>query len=49
MKQVAFAGAEYAGKRNQTRKELFLVEVGFGFLFWLTTIDDIEQHREERR
>ena len=27
MKQMTFADAEYAGKRKQTRKELFLVEM----------------------
>ncbi len=26
MKQMTFANAEYAGKRKQTRKELFLIE-----------------------
>ncbi|ERW59970.1 hypothetical protein Q024_06607, partial [Pseudomonas aeruginosa BWHPSA011] len=25
MKQMTFADAEYAGKRKQTRKELFLI------------------------
>ncbi|EWC38961.1 transposase [Stutzerimonas stutzeri KOS6] len=28
MKQMTFADAEYAGKRKQTRKELFLIEMG---------------------
>lgn len=27
MKQMTFADAEYAGKRKQTRKELFLIEI----------------------
>ena len=27
MKQMAFTNAEYAGKRKQTRKELFLIEM----------------------
>lgn len=27
MKQMTFADAEYAGKRRQTRKELFLIEM----------------------
>ncbi len=27
MKQMTFADAEYAGKRKQTRKELFLIEM----------------------
>lgn len=27
MKQVAFAGAEYAGRRKYTRKEVFLIEM----------------------
>ncbi|EIK95040.1 transposase [Pseudomonas sp. M47T1] len=27
MKQMSFADAEYAGKRRQTRKELFLIEM----------------------
>ena len=27
MKQMTFADAEYAGKRMQTRKELFLIEM----------------------
>ena len=26
MKQMTFADAEYAGKRKQTRKKLFLIE-----------------------
>lgn len=26
MKQMTFADAEYAGKRKQTRKELFLID-----------------------
>ena len=30
MKQMTFADAEYAGKRKQTRKELFLIEMGSG-------------------
>ena len=28
MKQMIFADAEYAGKGKQTRKELFLIEMG---------------------
>ncbi|MGV8660669.1 IS5/IS1182 family transposase, partial [Pseudomonas aeruginosa] len=27
MKQMTFADAEYAGKRKQTRKELFMIEM----------------------
>jgi IS5 family transposase len=27
MKQMTFSDAEYAGKRKQTRKELFLIEM----------------------
>ncbi len=27
LKQITFADAEYAGKRKQTRKELFLIEM----------------------
>ncbi len=27
MKQMTFADAEYAGKRKQTRKELFLIKM----------------------
>jgi hypothetical protein len=27
MKQITFADAEYAGKRKQNRKELFLIEM----------------------
>ncbi|GGL61267.1 hypothetical protein GCM10009091_48720 [Pseudomonas brenneri] len=27
MKQMTFADAEYVGKRKQTRKELFLIEM----------------------
>ncbi len=27
MKQMTFADAEYAGRRKQTRKELFLIEM----------------------
>lgn len=28
MKQMSFVDAEYASKRKQTRKELFLIEMG---------------------
>ncbi len=28
MKQMSFSDAEYAGKRKQTRNELFLIEMG---------------------
>ncbi len=31
MKQMTFADAEYADKRKQTRKELFLIEMDEGF------------------
>lgn len=30
MKQMTSANAEYAGKRKQTRKELFLIEMNKG-------------------
>jgi len=34
MKQMSFADSEYAGKRKQTRKELFLIEsTGSGLAF----------------
>ncbi|CAH0649877.1 MULTISPECIES: hypothetical protein [Pseudomonas] len=41
MKQMTFADAEYAGKRKQTRKELFLIEmdqVVAILLLWRSTV-----------
>jgi hypothetical protein len=32
MKQMTFADAEYSGKRKQTRKELFLIEMRGAYL-----------------
>ncbi|VVP61109.1 IS5 family transposase ISPa16 [Pseudomonas fluorescens] len=43
MKQMSFADAEYAGKRKQTRKELFLIEMD-RVVPWMGLITLIEQH-----
>jgi len=43
MKQMTFADAEYAGKRKQTRKELFLIEMG-QVVPWKGLIALIEPH-----
>ncbi|UVE19027.1 IS5 family transposase [Pseudomonas sp. LS44] len=43
MKQMTFADAEYAGKRKQTRKELFLIEMG-RVVSWKGLIALIEPH-----
>jgi IS5 family transposase len=43
MKQMTFADAEYAGKRKQTRKELFLIEVD-RVVPWKGLIALIEPH-----
>ncbi|WP_248915671.1 IS5 family transposase [Pseudomonas moorei] len=43
MKQMTFADAEYAGKRKQTRKELFLIEMD-RVVPWKGLIALIEQH-----
>src|SRR5690606_27940770 len=43
MKQMTFADAEYAGKRKQTRKELFLIEMG-RVVPWKGLIALIEPH-----
>ena len=43
MKQMAFADAEYAGKRKQTRKELFLIEMD-RVVPWKGLIALIEPH-----
>ncbi|WP_454866439.1 IS5 family transposase [Pseudomonas umsongensis] len=43
MKQMSFADAEYAGKRKQTRKELFLIEMD-RVVPWKGLITLIEQH-----
>jgi IS5 family transposase len=43
MKQMAFADAEYAGKRKQTRKELFLIEMD-QVVPWKGLIALIEPH-----
>lgn len=43
MKQMSFADAEYAGKRNQTRKELFLIEMD-RVVPWKGLIALIEPH-----
>ncbi len=39
MKQMTFADAEYAGKRKQTRKELFLIEMDQVGPKYMTTSD----------
>jgi IS5 family transposase len=43
MKQMTFADAEYAGKRKQTRKELFLIEMD-QVVPWTGLIALIEPH-----
>ena len=43
MKQMAFADAEYVGKRKQTRKELFLIEID-RVVLWQGLIALIEPH-----
>ncbi|KYO84073.1 hypothetical protein LT18_00613 [Pseudomonas aeruginosa] len=43
MKQMTFADAEYAGKRKQTRKELFLIEMD-RVVQWKGLIALIEPH-----
>jgi IS5 family transposase len=43
MKQITFADAEYAGKRKQTRKELFLIEMD-RVVPWKGLITLIEPH-----
>ena len=43
MKQMTFADAEYAGKRKQTRKELFLIEMD-QVVPWQGLIALIEPH-----
>lgn len=43
MKQMTFADAEYAGKRKQPRKELFLIEMDRVEL-WKGLIALIERH-----
>src|SRR3546814_7945954 len=43
MKQMTFADAEYAGKRKQTRKELFLIEMD-QVVPWKGLIALIEPH-----
>ncbi len=43
MKQMTFADAEYAGKRKQTRKELFLIEMD-RVVPWKGLITLIEPH-----
>ncbi|MDF9773275.1 IS5 family transposase [Pseudomonas baetica] len=43
MKQMTFADAEYAGKRKQTRKELFLIEMD-QVVPWKSLITLIDQH-----
>lgn len=51
MKQMTFADAEYAGKRKQTRKELFLIEMD-RVVPWKGLIALIEPHYpkgEDRR
>ncbi|WP_417548466.1 transposase [Marinobacter segnicrescens] len=44
MKQMTFADAEYAGKRKQTRKELFLIEMD-QVVPWKGLIALIEPHQ----
>jgi IS5 family transposase len=43
MMQMTFADAEYAGKRKQTRKELFLIEMN-RVVPWRGLIALIERH-----
>ena len=43
MKQMTFADAEYAGKRKQTRKELFLIEMD-QVVSWKGLVALIEPH-----
>ena len=43
MRQMTFADAEYAGKRKQTRKELFLIEMD-RVVPWKGLIALIEPH-----
>ena len=43
MKQMTFAHAEYAGKRKQTRKELFLIEMD-RVVPWKDLVALIEPH-----
>jgi len=43
MKQITFADADYAGKRKQTRKELFLIEMD-RVVPWKGLIALIEPH-----
>lgn len=43
MKQMTIADAEYAGKRKQTRKELFLIEMD-RVVPWKGLINLIERH-----
>ncbi len=43
MKQMTFADAEYAGKRKQTRRELFLIEMD-QVVPWKGLIALIEPH-----
>lgn len=43
MKQMTFADAEYAGKRKQTRKERFLIEMD-QVVPWMGLINLIEPH-----
>jgi len=43
MKQMTFADAEYAGKRKQTRNELFLIEMD-QVVPWKALIALIEPH-----
>ncbi|MGS1398618.1 hypothetical protein I5G39_022095 [Pseudomonas aeruginosa] len=46
MKQMTFADAEYAGKRKQTRKELFLIEMG---LFAFKGVEKSDRLEKESR
>ena len=48
MKQMTFADAEYAGKRKQTRKELFLIEMD-QVVPWKGLIALIEPHYPQGR
>lgn len=43
MKQMTFVDAEYAGKRKQTRRERFLIEMG-QVVAWKGLITLIEPH-----
>lgn len=47
MKQLTSADHEYTGKRNQTRKELFLIEMGKVLGIDQSWVEALEVDREE--